>query len=278
MQNKYNQEQFEELVTKFMFYMDLVFHSDWEHSKGCLENMNWFISEEGSFLYPKVQNEESNWENRGKLLKTYRELDKFLQKHDIRNREIDEYFSEEQDDNEKTDFILLAEKYLDENSSHSELTKQSIANLFEGGYRVKKQDDDYIKDAYNKYAIDSNENFEKWSVLRFIVKLDDAEKIKLALSKLKPLFVLSSLKIGRPIYFNFPNLLGVLNNAIDHYREDGDIILKAIKVYDREKEISKLDANKGVFKRKTENYQNNKPIQNKYFVEVAEIIFDELKS
>lgn len=278
MQNKYNQEQFEELVTKFMFYMDLVFHSDWEHSKGCLENMNWFISEEGSFLYPKVQNEESNWENRGNLLKAYRELDNFLQKHDIRNREIDEYFSEEQDDNEKTDFILLAEKYLDENSSHPELTKQSIINLFEGGYRVKKQDDDYIKDAYNKYAIDSNENFEKWSVLRFIVKLDDAEKIKLALSKLKPLFVLSSLKIGRPIYFNFPNLLGVLNNAIDHYREDGDIILKAIKVYDREKEIAKLDANKGVFKRKTENYQNNKPIQNKYFVEVAEIIFDELKS
>lgn len=278
MQNKYNQEQFEELVTKFMFYMDLVFHSDWEHSKGCLDNMNWFISEEGSFLYPKVQNEESNWENRGNLLKAYRELDNFLQKHDIRNREIDEYFSEEQDDNEKTDFILLAEKYLDENSSHPELTKQSIINLFEGGYRVKKQDDDYIKDAYNKYAIDSNENFEKWSVLRFIVKLDDAEKIKLALSKLKPLFVLSSLKIGRPIYFNFPNLLGVLNNAIDHYREDGDIILKAIKVYDREKEISKLDANKGVFKRKTENYQNNKPIQNKYFVEVAEIIFDELKS
>ena len=69
MQNKYNQEQFEELVTKFMFYMDLVFHSDWEHSKGCLENMNWFISEEGSFLYPKVQNEESNWENRGEASK-----------------------------------------------------------------------------------------------------------------------------------------------------------------------------------------------------------------
>ena len=214
----------------------------------------------------------------GKLLKTYRELDNFLQKYDIRNREIDEYFSKEQDENEKTDFILLAEKYLDENNQHSELIKQSIVNLFEEGYRIEKQDCDYIIDAYNKYAKESNECFERWSVLRFIVKLDDAEKIKLALRRLKPLFVLSSLKMGRPIYFNFLNLLGVLNNAIDHYREEGDIILKAIKVYDREKEIAKLDANKSIFKRKTENYQNNKPIQNKYFIEVAEIIFDELKS
>ena len=277
MQNKYNQEQFEELVTKFMFYMDLVFHSDWEHSKGCLENMSWFISEEGSFLYPKVQNEESNWENRGNLLKAYRELDNFLQKHDIRNREIDEYFSEEQDDNEKTDFILLAEKYLDENGSYPELTKQSIVNLFEGGYRVKKQDDDYIKDAYNKYAKESNECFERWSILRFIVKLNDAEKIKLALRRLKPLFVLVSLSVGRPVFFNFSNLLGVLNNAIDHYREEGDIILKAIKVYKREGEISKLDARKKCFKRKTEIYQDNKPIQDKNFVEIVKIIFPELK-
>ena len=109
------------------------------------------------------------------------------------------------------------------------------------------------------------------------MKLNDAEKIKLALRRLKPLFVLVSLSVGRPVFFNFSNLLGVLNNAIDHYREEGDIILKAIKVYKREGEISKLDARKKCFKRKTEIYQDNKPIQDKNFVEIVKIIFPELK-
>nr|WP_314678925.1 hypothetical protein [uncultured Capnocytophaga sp.] len=277
MQNKYNKEQFEELVTKFMFYMDLVFHSDWEHSKGCLENMNWFISEEGNFLYPKVQNEESNWENRGKLLKTYRELDKFLQKHDIRNREIDKYFSEEQDDNEKTDFILLAEKYFDEENEYPEQSIRSLQYFFEKGYKLTVEDKEFIQKSYKIYVQEDEKKLDKWSLLRCIEKLDNLEEIVLALKKAKILFVILSLKFDKPIHFKFPNLLGVMNNAIERYKEDVEIMLKAIKVYDREEEISKLDAKKGVFKHKIESYQKDKPIQDRSFVTIAEIIFPELK-
>lgn len=107
--------------------------------------------------------------------------------------------------------------------------------------------------------------------------MDNLEEIVLALKKAKILFVILSLKFDKPIHFKFPNLLGVMNNAIERYKEDVEIMLKAIKVYDREEEISKLDAKKGVFKHKIESYQKDKPIQDRSFVTIAEIIFPELK-
>lgn len=278
MQNKYNQEEFEELVTKFMFYMELVFNSDWEYSKMCLQNMKSYIAENGSFLYPRVQNEGSDWGNRGDLLKLYRKLDDFIRKNNIRNREIDEYFSEKQDDNEKTDFILLAEKYFDEENEYPEASIGNLQILFERGYKLKEEDNIFILKNYNEFAKKSNENFGKWTLLRCIEKLNDTEKIVLVLKRVKVLFVILSLKFGKPIHFKFPNLLGTLNNAFDYYPQEGDLMLKAIKIYDREKEIAKLDERKGVFKRKIANYQKNKPIQNDNFVKNMEIIFPELKS
>lgn len=278
MQNKYNQEEFEELVTKFMFYMELVFNSDWEYSKMCLQNMKSYIAENGSFLYPRVQNEGSDWGNRGDLLKLYRKLDDFIRKNNIRNREIDEYFSEKQDDNEKTDFILLAEKYFDEENEYPEASIGNLQILFERGYKLKEEDNIFILKNYNEFAKKSNENFGKWTLLRCIEKLNDTEKIVLVLKRVKVLFVILSLKFGKPIHFKFPNLLGTLNNAFDYYPQEGDLMLKAIKIYDREKEIAKLDERKGIFKRKIANYQKNKPIQNDNFVKNMEIIFPELKS
>ena len=73
------------------------------------------------------------------------------------------------------------------------------------------------------------------------------------------------------------NLLGVLNNAFSYYKNSIDIIFKAIDVYDRKKEILKLDSRKGVFQRFSQEYQDNKPTQNEELASIVKIIFTELK-
>lgn len=83
--------------------------------------------------------------------------------------------------------------------------------------------------------------------------------------------------MNRPIYYNFPNLLGVAVNAIIYYRESGDIILRAIDKFNQIANINKLDQRKNTFKRKREEYLKNKPIQNKDFETVAIQVFPELK-
>jgi hypothetical protein len=118
---------------------------------------------------------------------------------------------------------------------------------------------------------------ERWYILRFAVILNDAEKFNIVIQKQREMFVILSLKMEKPIYFNFPNLLGVINNAIQHYRESGDIILKAMNVYNQTDLINELDARKGNFNKKLREYNQNKPFQDKDFEEIVKLIFPELK-
>jgi hypothetical protein len=50
-----------------------------------------------------------------------------------------------------------------------------------------------------------------------------------------------------------------------------------MEVYDRKNKIQELDNRKGNLKRKIVEYQQNKPIQDKKFVDIVEILFPELK-
>ncbi|MBF2709314.1 DUF7829 domain-containing protein [Flavobacterium soyangense] len=175
------------------------------------------------------------------------------------------------DETKKSVFIRLAENYFEEKNN---FLIYSISELFDRGYVVKEEDELFTKQLFKK--IQSESDFEKWSMLRFAVKLNDSEKFTLAYQKQRELFVILSLKLNKPISFNFPNLLGVLNNAIQHYRESGDIILKATQVYKQFNEIIKLDARKGNFAKKLNEYHLNKPIQNKKFEEIVKLLFAEL--
>lgn len=175
------------------------------------------------------------------------------------------------DETKKSVFIRLAENYFDEKNS---FLIYLINELFNRGYIIKEENEIFIKQLYKK--IQSESDFEKWSMLRFAIKLNDSEKFSLAYQKQRELFVILSMKFNRPIYFNFPNLLGVLNNAIQHYRENGDIILKAMDIYDRTNEIKRLDVRKGNFARKLNEYHSNKPIQNKKFEEIVKLLFTEI--
>ena len=63
-------------MTEFMQCFELVFDGDWDFSKGCLtdDSQHHYIVADGTFLVPKVADEDNNWANRGALLAAYREL------------------------------------------------------------------------------------------------------------------------------------------------------------------------------------------------------------
>lgn len=80
---KYNIETFEKLVSKFMGGTEAIFSWDWDHTKGCLKNIELFVSEDGDFLNPNVKDESDNWGNRPALLSNYRKLKSFMEDYDI---------------------------------------------------------------------------------------------------------------------------------------------------------------------------------------------------
>lgn len=176
------------------------------------------------------------------------------------------------DETGKTVFIMLVENFFQEKNG---FLIQSINQLFERNYSIKKEDEIFVTNLYQK--IQSQNQLENWSLLRFAIKLNNKEKFILAYQKHRELFVILSLKMNKPISFNFPNLLGVINNAIQFYRESGDVILKAMNHYQRTNQIMELDSRKGTFKKKLIEFDTNKPIQNKEFEEIVTILFPELK-
>jgi len=70
----------EEELQYFLERFELVFHNDWSMSQGCLQDTdNLYISENGTFLNPQVDDESNNWANRGSLLASYRRLKETLE-------------------------------------------------------------------------------------------------------------------------------------------------------------------------------------------------------
>ena len=67
--------EFEELVVNFVFGFESVFNSDWEFTKGWMNDPQ-MINPKGSFIYPEPADgdESNNWANRGSLLDTYHRL------------------------------------------------------------------------------------------------------------------------------------------------------------------------------------------------------------
>lgn len=173
----------------------------------------------------------------------------------------------------ETIFIHLAYKWW---LSKENFPFYLFQNLLDHGYEFKVEDRNFVTQLYNQ--IKKQADFEKWALLRFMVILKEKEKIKLALDKVKELYTLLSIKMGKPISFNFPNLLGVVNNAFQYYRENGDIFLYALKTYNRMETVKHLDERKGSFHRKYQQYIQNKPIQDKEFEQIAKMIFPELAS
>lgn len=72
-----NKEKLIEAAVVFADYFALVFDNDWEFTKGWIDEP-FMIAPDGTFIHPKVEDEENNWANRARLLESYRELSALL--------------------------------------------------------------------------------------------------------------------------------------------------------------------------------------------------------
>lgn len=176
------------------------------------------------------------------------------------------------DKTKRTIFIEVAQRYFEQNTW---IAPYLISKLFQRGYVIKEEDNQFIHDLYKK--IKKQYDFDKWAILRFATILNDKNKFEIAQAHTRELFTILSFKMDKPVHFNFQNLIGVAINAISHYRESGDLILKSIDKFGQTEKIHKLDQAKGTFKRKRLEYIENKPIQNKEFEQIAIELFPELK-
>jgi len=67
-------QQLQVALKDFLWHFELVFDSDWQHTREVLRDPRHYISESGTFLHPAVEDESNNWGNRGGLLDAYRRL------------------------------------------------------------------------------------------------------------------------------------------------------------------------------------------------------------
>jgi hypothetical protein len=71
---------FEEALDDFVGSFELVFDNDWEITKARIRDGD-YISTDGTFIEPKVEDESNNWGNRGALLTSYRRLRRLMDEY-----------------------------------------------------------------------------------------------------------------------------------------------------------------------------------------------------
>lgn len=77
-----NLRELETAISNFVTSFELVFDNDWQVTKNCITDQ-YFIKEGYTFIEPGVNDESSNWWNRGSLLSAYRDLVEVLEKNNI---------------------------------------------------------------------------------------------------------------------------------------------------------------------------------------------------
>jgi len=163
-----------------------------------------------------------------------------------------------------------------ENAENSnEFNRWNLIHLFKRGYTNKPSDEQFLTTFY-KNNIKSQEILELWYFARICYKLNDPVKIEKIFSRDGLIFSIVSFKLRKPIGINYPNLLGIANYAIQHQRQNGDILFKAMKHYKVYDEIKAKDK-KGTFKLKEQDYNQFKPIQDNEVTEIVLELFPELK-
>lgn len=70
-------KELHDAAASFVETFELVFHEDWEFTKRMIEEPSHYIN--NTFLRPNVENELTNWANRGNLLASYRQFKALLE-------------------------------------------------------------------------------------------------------------------------------------------------------------------------------------------------------
>lgn len=172
----------------------------------------------------------------------------------------------------ETLFTMLVNYYFNVKDKNDFMN--SLIRIYEHGYQSKPADLEFLKFSYDRLKNDYQCLI--WSVGRFAYKLNAAELIKKAVEYHMPLLTIACFKMRRPFGINYHNLLGVANNALQHYRSHIELLIHAMNVYDVNYDIEKRD-HKGTFKQRLEDYYENQPPQDPDIAEIAYILFPELR-
>lgn len=173
-----------------------------------------------------------------------------------------------------TNFIDLSKRIFFDDTWNSYM----ILNLIDRDYNIKIDDDKFTYALYKKGFVKSKEDYRRWTKIRLAVNLKESKKIEKAYIKIQEIYTILSFKQKKPKGSELSSILEIAINAIQNYKEDGDIILKAIQVYDVEGEIFKLDRkNKKTYPRKKAEYLKNRPHQDKEFEKIVKQLLPELK-
>lgn len=148
-----------------------------------------------------------------------------------------------------------------------------LQTLYNKGYKSKPADLVYLKDSYD--YLKNEYQCLAWSLARFVNKLNDASLIQKAFEHHMPLLTIASFKMRRPFGINYHNLLGVANNALQHYRSHIELIIHAMQTYDVLYDIERRD-HKNTFKQRMEDFKETMPVQDPDIAEVVFILFPEL--
>lgn len=176
--------------------------------------------------------------------------------------------------NEKSSFVYLLDLLINKTDDFYYSMNHFLLILYKRGYTSKDCDGLYLKNLYKN--LPSQKVFIFWCMARFAFLLNDYEKFDKVYRNEKVLFTILSFKLKKPVGINYPNLLGIANSAIQHYRDNGDMIIKAMHKYEVYEEILSRDKKK-VFQEKKADFDKFKPIQDSHFQEIITTLFPELK-
>ena len=76
-------KELNQLISNFMTSFHTMFELDWEYTQLCIEQGKAYINPQGTFIEPRVSDEENNWSNRFYLLTAYRELIEYIRANKI---------------------------------------------------------------------------------------------------------------------------------------------------------------------------------------------------
>ena len=83
-----NMAELLEAIDKFASMFELVFDHDWQTTRTNMEESSHLIDRKGTFLRPRVGDEDNNWANRGALLGAYRHLLQCMENCSLQRKQL----------------------------------------------------------------------------------------------------------------------------------------------------------------------------------------------
>jgi hypothetical protein len=104
--------------------------------------------------------------------------------------------------------------------------------IFLKGYGKKTADDEYIRVMLAKKDELGNGELESLLIGYCFLKIKNKEGYRAFNEIYREISTLLSLKFGRIVSFKFSNMISVANNALEHYKEFGNLFVHAFHIYD----------------------------------------------